>query len=110
MKAKLFHHDGSQAVRLPKAFRFEGTEVLIEKHGTAVVLRPIPEFHTLGDVSRYFAENYPDAANFPDPHFELGELSLVASPSQKARAPDLGVVGDATEFADAGFHFFLILR
>jgi antitoxin VapB len=38
--AKLFKHGGSQAVRLPKAFRFEGTEVLIEKQGDNVLLRP----------------------------------------------------------------------
>lgn len=71
MKAKLFRHGGSQAVRLPKAFPFEGTEVLIEKRGTALILRPIPaqlpQLRTLGDVSRYFAQKYPDAANFPDP-------------------------------------------
>lgn len=40
-KAKLFTHGGSQAVRLPKAFRFEGTEVRIRKDGDAVVLEPI---------------------------------------------------------------------
>ncbi len=71
MTAKIFQHGGSQAVRLPKAFRFEGTEVLIEKRDDAVILRPakppMPEFRTLGDVARYFAEKYPDAANFPDP-------------------------------------------
>jgi len=31
--AKLFQHGGSQAVRLPKDFRFEGTEVEIGKRG-----------------------------------------------------------------------------
>lgn len=71
MTAKIFQHGGSQAVRLPKAFRFEGTEVLIEKRDDAVILRPaqprMPELRTLGDVSRYFAENFPDAADFPDP-------------------------------------------
>lgn len=71
MTAKIFQHGGSQAVRLPKAFRFEGTEVLIEKRDDAVILRPaqpkMPELRTLGDVSRYFAEKYPDAADFPDP-------------------------------------------
>ena len=36
--AKLFRHGGSQAVRLPKAFRFEGTEVAIERRGDEVVL------------------------------------------------------------------------
>ncbi len=38
--AKLFKTGRSQAVRLPKKFRFEGTEVLIEKVGDSVVLTP----------------------------------------------------------------------
>jgi antitoxin VapB len=38
-KAKLFTHGGSQAVRLPKAFRFEGTEVKIEREGDRVILQ-----------------------------------------------------------------------
>ena len=69
MTAKLFQHGGSQAVRLPKAFRFEGSEVLIEKRGQEVILKPKPKprFKTLNDVARYFAEKYPDAADFPDP-------------------------------------------
>lgn len=69
MTAKLFQHGGSQAVRLPKVFRFEGSEVLIEKRGQEVILKPKPKprFKTLNDVARYFAEKYPDAADFPDP-------------------------------------------
>lgn len=39
-RAKLFTHGGSQAVRLPKAFRFESDEVLIRKEGDKVVLEP----------------------------------------------------------------------
>ncbi len=38
--AKLFKNGRSQAVRLPKEFRFEGTEVLIEKVGDSIVLTP----------------------------------------------------------------------
>ena len=38
--AKLFKNGESQAVRLPKEFRFEGTEVLIKRMGAAVVLLP----------------------------------------------------------------------
>ena len=38
--AKLFVNGSSQAVRLPKSFRFEGTEVLIKKVGQGVVLLP----------------------------------------------------------------------
>jgi len=39
--AKLFVNGGSQAVRLPKAFRFEGaSEVLLKKDGDSVILSP----------------------------------------------------------------------
>ncbi|MDB5460427.1 MAG: SpoVT/AbrB domain protein [Caulobacteraceae bacterium] len=38
--AKLFSHGGSQAVRLPKEFRFEGAEVRIRKEGDRVILEP----------------------------------------------------------------------
>jgi antitoxin VapB len=40
--AKLFNNGASQAVRLPKAFRFDNaTEVSIVKRGEAVILRPL---------------------------------------------------------------------
>jgi antitoxin VapB len=38
--AKVFTTGRSQAVRLPKAFRFATTEVTIERQGDAVILRP----------------------------------------------------------------------
>lgn len=38
--AKPFKNGESQAVRLPKEFRFDGDEVLIKKAGNAVVLLP----------------------------------------------------------------------
>lgn len=41
--AKIFTHGGSQAVRLPKAFRFEGSQVRIRKEGDAVILEPVPK-------------------------------------------------------------------
>lgn len=41
-KAKLFTHGGSQAVRLPKAFRFDGTDVTIERTDVGVLLRASP--------------------------------------------------------------------
>ena len=40
-RAKLFANGRSQAVRLPKEFRFAGTEVNIERKGDAVVLTPV---------------------------------------------------------------------
>jgi len=38
--AKLFRNGQSQAVRLPKEFRFEGDFVYVKKSGKAVVLLP----------------------------------------------------------------------
>lgn len=40
MVAKLFENGRSQAVRLPKEFRFEGDEVFIGKVGDFVILSP----------------------------------------------------------------------
>lgn len=40
-RAKVFMSGRSQAVRLPKEFRFSGTEVKIRREGSAVVLEPL---------------------------------------------------------------------
>ena len=40
-RAKVFKNGSSQAVRLPKEFRFPGREVLISKKGDKVILEPI---------------------------------------------------------------------
>ena len=42
-RARLFQNGRSQAVRLPKEFRFEGEEVLIRREGKLVVLEPVPK-------------------------------------------------------------------
>lgn len=67
--AKIFQHGGSQAVRLPKAFRFSSSEVLIEKHGDEVILRPVTntQFRSFTEIARHLAENFPDAGEFPEP-------------------------------------------
>jgi antitoxin VapB len=39
--AKLFQTGGSQAVRLPKAFRLPGDEVVVRRVGEAIVLEPL---------------------------------------------------------------------
>ncbi|BDP41975.1 antitoxin [Deinococcus aetherius] len=38
--AKLFRNGRSQAVRLPKAFQFEGQEVVVKRVGNGVLLLP----------------------------------------------------------------------
>ncbi len=63
--AKLFKHGGSQAVRLPKDFRLDGTEVLIEKRGEVVVLRPKPGIKTLADLARHMRDRFPADSGFP---------------------------------------------
>ena len=41
--ARVFKNGRSQAVRLPKEFRFEESEVLIRKKGNDVILSPLPK-------------------------------------------------------------------
>ncbi|MBK8478526.1 MAG: AbrB/MazE/SpoVT family DNA-binding domain-containing protein [Opitutaceae bacterium] len=74
--AKIFRHGGSQAVRLPKAFRFDSSEVQIEKRGDDVVLTPLPaaRFRTFAEIARHLAEKFPEAGEFP------------AAPAGEARA------------------------
>ena len=69
MTAKIFQHGGSQAVRLPRAFRFHGTEVRIEKQGDDVLLKPVPaqKFRSFTEIAHHLAEKFPDAADFPAP-------------------------------------------
>jgi antitoxin VapB len=42
-KASLFMNGRSQAVRLPKEFRFEGTHVWARKEGNRVILTPVDD-------------------------------------------------------------------
>ena len=41
--AKIFWSGRSQAVRLPKDFRFDAEKVRIRRHGNAVILEPVTE-------------------------------------------------------------------
>lgn len=41
--AKIFWSGRSQAVRLPKEFRFDASEVRIRKRGDALILEPVVE-------------------------------------------------------------------
>ena len=40
--AKLFWNGRSQAVRLPKEFRFEGDRVRVTRMGAGILLEPVP--------------------------------------------------------------------
>ena len=41
--ARLFQSGRSQAVRLPKEYRFEGTEVVVQHFGNGVLLLPVDD-------------------------------------------------------------------
>jgi antitoxin VapB len=49
--AKLFRNGRSQAVRLPREFRFEGDRVRVRRAGRGVLVEPM-----FADVSEWFAE------------------------------------------------------
>jgi antitoxin VapB len=62
--AKLFKNGRSQAVRIPKEFRFKGSEVKIRKEGNKVILEPLES----SDWPPQFWEKFT-----PDPEFEIPE-------------------------------------
>ena len=66
--AKVFMTGRSQAVRLPKEFRFASREVRIRKEGSAVILEPLPEdWSWLDTISRPIDEDFLEAvAERPD--------------------------------------------
>ena len=64
--AKLFQNGQSQAVRLPKEFRFEGKEVFIKKSGSAVVLIPlVNSWDSLFGSLDKFSKDYMDERDQP---------------------------------------------
>jgi antitoxin VapB len=65
--AKLFKNGRSQAVRLPKEFRFEGTHVFVKRVGSAVVL--IPEhapWQTLFESLEQFSDDFLEDRRQPE--------------------------------------------
>ena len=66
-RAKVFMNNRSQAVRLPKEFRFSTGEVFIRKDGEDVILSPRPAdwesyFDAAPAASDAFMENVEDLA------------------------------------------------
>ena len=63
--ARLFRNGRSQAVRLPKEFRFEGDEVYVRREGDRVVLTPKRK------PKKNPWQNFFDALDSFDPRFPL---------------------------------------
>jgi antitoxin VapB len=60
--ARLFKNGQSQAVRLPKEYRFKGDRVLVKRVGNALVLIPLKEpwtplFESLSQFSKDFMKS-----------------------------------------------------
>ncbi len=60
--AKVFWSGRSQAVRLPKEFRFEGKEVRVRRDGKAVILEPVEdEWAWLDRITGPLSQEFLDA-------------------------------------------------
>jgi len=65
--AKIFQNGQSQAVRLPKEFRFEDTEVFIKKSGNVVQLIPRTDsWNSLFDSLKKFSRDFMVERQQPD--------------------------------------------
>lgn len=65
-QTKLFQNGQSQAVRLPKDFRFDGDSVAIKRVGKAVVLLPYNEpWDTLFDAFEQFSPDFMNGRKQP---------------------------------------------
>ena len=64
--AKLFQNGQSQAVRLPKEYRFEGDEVAIKKIGNAVILLPLDNpWQVMEEGLKQFSDDFMSDRNQP---------------------------------------------
>jgi len=65
--AKIFQNGQSQAVRLPKEFRFEEDEVFIKKQGNATVLLPVKNpWKSLFDSLNHFSDDFMETRDQPE--------------------------------------------
>jgi virulence-associated protein len=59
MTAKIFENGGSQAVRLPKEYRFDSNEVSVNKIGNIVLLSPkLDKWESVLQAIDMFSEDY----------------------------------------------------
>ena len=76
--AKLFWSGRSQAVRLPKEYRFEGSQVRIRRHGNAVILEPVPAgWDWLAKIQGPVDADFEAAATEELPHQDRPDLATL---------------------------------
>ena len=80
--AKLFTSGRSQAVRIPKKYRFKGTEVEIHRQGNSLVLTPISEEDKLQTSQEALLQAFLEMPCFPD-------FQIDREPAQKIQEREL---------------------
>ena len=67
--ASLFRNGRNQAVRIPREFELEGTEVLMRKDGDSLVITPIRKSGLLAVLARMepLDEDLPEVEDLPPP-------------------------------------------
>lgn len=66
-KAKVFMNGQSQAVRLPKEFRFNDDEVSVQKFGDGVLILPIPKsMFAFRNSIKNFSDDFMDQRDQPE--------------------------------------------
>jgi antitoxin VapB len=78
-RARIFWSGRSQAVRLPKAYRFDGEEVRIRRRGDAVILEPIAtDWSWLDAIASHMSEDFfangREQPGMPPDRSELNEV------------------------------------
>ncbi|MFT4102558.1 MAG: type II toxin-antitoxin system VapB family antitoxin [Burkholderiaceae bacterium] len=75
--ARIFWSGRSQAVRLPKDFRFAADEVRIRRHGEAVILEPVAtDWSWLQDVQGPLDRDFVEAAEQDMPQQQRTNLDF----------------------------------
>jgi antitoxin VapB len=65
-KAKIFMNGQSQAVRLPKEFRFTEDEVSVQKYGDGILILPIAKtMFAFRESLQHFSDDFMDERNQP---------------------------------------------
>jgi len=77
-RAKIFSNGGSQAVRLPKRFRVDASEVEIWREGENLLLRPIkkPRFASWQEMFDAIDQLKPDLPDRDQPEFSDERISF----------------------------------
>ena len=76
--AKVFWSGRSQAVRLPKNYRFDSDEVRIRHHGNSVILEPIAtDWEWLKTLAGNLDDDFVNAVNEESTEQERAELNRI---------------------------------